>query len=266
MSWVALYIKELRLTGTKFLFNLLFLLMVAILFFILIERYSPFFITLTIPLVIVHLFYMFFAMLDSLRQEWKQKTSVFWLNIPKSGWQLLTAKFLAASTQLFVSLTITFWIIHFLLKRSINYFADPTMPNFLIEQFQSFWWILFVVIFIASLQSGMVATFIYMVAKSLRKWGWLLGVGIVAVGSWIWFKFQETALYQGLTEWGVILKEEVLLEKMLFHFNSLNEDPTMNMELGNNAVLYMGTAVMDILLVVIVLFISAWLLDHKVEA
>ncbi len=266
MSWLALYIKELRLGKTKFLLNMIFLLMVAVLFYVLIERYNPFFIALTIPLIILHFFYMFFAMLDALRQEWKHNTAVFWMNIPKSGWQLLTAKYVAVMTQLFVSLSLTFIIIYILLKRSAVHFTDPIIPNFLIEQYQAYGWILFVGVFIASLQTGVVSTFIYMVAKSVRKWGWLLGTGIMVASSWIWFKFQETAIYRGLTEWGVVLEEETLMNSFFVHFDSIAGEPTMDMDVTNDAILYVGTAVVDLLLVVGVLYVCAWLLDKKVEA
>lgn len=266
MSWMTLYFKELRLTRTKFLLNMIFLIMVAALFYFLIERYSPFFVTLTIPLIIVHLFYMFFAMFDSLRQEWKQKTTVFWLNIPSSGWQLLTAKFVAAMTQLFASLLTTFMIVYLLLKRSSGMFADTQIPEFLIEQYESFWWILFVGIFMASLQSGVVATFIYMMGKSVRKIGWLLGIGISIASSWLWFRFTETAIYKGLTEWGVILHEKELMDSFNFHFDANIGDPNFDMGVANDVILYAGTTIADLLLVVLVLFICAWLLDHKVEA
>lgn len=266
MSWLALYIKELRLTKTKFLLNMVFLVMVGVLFYVLIERYNPFFIMLTVPLIILHLFYMFFAMLDSLRQEWKQNTAVFWMNIPKSGWQLLTAKYVAAMTHLFISLTLTFLIIYVLLYRSAPQFADPTIANFIIEQFQSFGWILFIAIFFASLQTGVVSTFIFMVAKSVRKWGWLLGTGIMVGGSWLWFRFQETAVYRVITEWGVVLKDETIMNSFFVQFDEVAGDPAIDMEMTNAIILYAGTAVVDLLLVVGVLYICAWLLDKKVEA
>jgi hypothetical protein len=266
MSWLTLYLKELRLTRTKFIFNIAFLIMVAVLFLVIMERYSPFIILLTVPLILVHLFYMFFAMLDSLQQEWKQKTTVFWLNIPTSGWQLLTAKFVAAMTQLFASLLTTFVIIYLLLNRSSSSFPDPTVANFLIEQYESYWWLLFFAIFIASLQSGMIATFIYIMAKSVRKLGWLLGVAISVGGSWLWFQFQETAIYRGLTEWGVILREAHLMESFHVAFDSFGGEPMVDMGVTNEAILYLGTSIIDLLLVIVVLLISAWLLDHKVEA
>jgi hypothetical protein len=266
MSWLALYCKELRLTRTKFLFNIVFLMMVAVLFFFLIDRYSAFFITLTVPLILVHLFYMFFAMLDSLRQEWKHKTSVFWLNIPTSGWKLLSAKFAAAMTQLLVSLLATFLIIYYLLKHSATIFSDPTVPYLLIEQYEQFWWIFFIGIFIASLQSGVVATFIYMMAKSVRKFGWLLGIVISFASGWLWVKFQQTFIYKSLTEWGVVLHEAELMESFYFHFDSLGSEPSLDMEIANDVILYVGTSIVDLILVVVVLYISAWLLDHKVEA
>ncbi|MCT8137940.1 hypothetical protein H1D32_09345 [Anaerobacillus sp. CMMVII] len=214
MSWLALYMKELRLTRTSFLINMMSLVVVGGLLFYLIERHSPFFVTLTVLLIVAHFFYMFFAMLSSLRQEWKQKTTVFWLNIPVRGWQLLSAKFAAAMTQLFISLVTTFLITYFLLKNSSEYFPDPMVSNFLIRQMEAYWWVLFLGIFIASLQSGVVATFIYMMAKSVRKFGWLLGIAISMVGSWLWVRFQDTAIYRGVTEWGVIMRETEFMESL----------------------------------------------------
>ncbi|OIJ11172.1 hypothetical protein BKP37_16060 [Anaerobacillus alkalilacustris] len=266
MSWLTLYKKEIRLTKTKFLLNIIFLLMVAVLFYVLIERYSPMFIMLTIPLIIVHLFYLFFAMIDSLRLEWKQKTSFFWLNIPRNGWELLSAKFLAATTQLFVSLLTTFMIIYFLLKQSSGKFSDPTIPQFLFEQYQSFWWILFFGIFVGSLQFGAVSTFIFMMSKSIRKWGWLIGVAITLGAGWLWSRFQETVIYKGITEWGVILNTDTIMNSFIIHIDEIGGDPTLDMEAATEAVLYIGTTVVDIVVVVAVLFISSWLLDNKVEA
>ncbi len=267
MSWLSLYRKELRLTKTKFLINIGFLSALAILLYILMERYSPFLITLLVPVVLAHLFYMFFAMIDTLRQEWKQKTTVFWLNIPKSGWMLLTAKFVAAATQLLVSLSLTMVILYaFLQQQRKNLLIDPAVMNFITEQFQTYWWILFFGILIASLQGGAIATFIYMTAKSVRKLGWLLGIGIVVAAGWLWLKFQGTAMYQAITEWGVIMSGKTLMESLSFHFDSLSNDPDIQMAVTNNVVLYAGTAVVDLLIVIIVLAISSWLLDQKVEA
>ncbi|RXI97842.1 hypothetical protein DS745_15895 [Anaerobacillus alkaliphilus] len=266
MSWLMLYRKELRLTRTKFMINIGFLLALVAILWVLIERYNPAFIALIVPVVLVHLFYLFFAMLDSLRQEWKQKTTVFWLNIPTSGWQLLTAKFVAATTQLVVSLSLTLLFLYILLQRSINHFIDSTIANFILEQYQSYWWILFFGILIASLQAGGVVTFIYMMAKSIRRWGWLVGIAIVIAGSWLWVKFQETVVYRSVTEWGALLSEKNIMETLSFHFDSFKNDPNIHMEVTNNAVLYVGTAVVDVLIVVIILYASAWLLDHKVEA
>lgn len=263
MSWWSLYIKELRLTKTKFLLNMIFLVMVGILFYVLIERYNPLFLTLTIPLIILHLFYMFFAMIDTLRLEWKQRTSVFWLNIPKSGWYLLTAKFVATATQLFASLIGTSLIIYILLYRSTILMVDPEIPNFLLDQFQSFWWIFFFAIIIGSMQLGAISTFIYMMTKSIRKWGWLLGLFIAIGAAWLWGKFQETIIYKGITEWGAILNEQTLLESFLV---DINGQPTVDTTTVGEAAIYVGSSVVDIIVVIFILFVSAWLLDNKVEA
>lgn len=267
MSWWSLYVKELRLTKHKFLINVGGLFIVAIILFVLGERYNPLFLIPIIPiLIIVHFFYLFFAMLDSLRQEWKQKTSIFWLNIPSSGFQLLTAKFVAAMSQLFISLSTTFIIVYLLLLRSVDNVPDPAIPAFIVEQFQSFWWVLFFVVFIGALQLGTFSTFIYMMAKSIRKWGWLLGIVIVAVANWLWSTVQETAVYKAVTEWGAILSEEELINSFIVHFDSMNDTPTVDIETMNEVVLYFGSTLVNLLVIVAILYTSAWLLDHKVEA
>lgn len=266
MSWLALYKKELSLTKTKFLLNIAFLFLISLLLLLLMDKYNPYFMMIMLPVIALHLFYLFFAMLDSLRQEWKQRTSVFWLNIPSNGWSLLTAKYVAASTQLFFSLALAFVIVYMLMNRSLFHLSDPAIIHFLIEQLQSYWWILFLGIFIASLQAGAVATFIYMVSKSVRKLGWLLGIAISVAGGWAWVKFTDTAIYRGLTEWGVILREDEIANSLMFHFDSLTEDPTLHTETINNVVLYIGTSVIDLLVVLFILYVSAWLLDNKVEA
>lgn len=267
MSWWSLYVKELRLTKTNFLINIGGLFIVGIILLVLVGRYNPLFLLPIIPLIIiVHLVYMFFAMLISLRQEWKQKTSNFWLNIPSSGWQLLTAKFVAAMSQLFISLSVTFVIVYLLLQRSIGNVPDPTIPTFIVEQFQSFWWLLFFAVFIGALQLGAFSTFIYMMAKSIRKWGWLLGIVIVAVANWLWSNFQGTAVYKTVTEWGVILSEEELMNSFFVHFDSVNTDPNVDFETVNEVILYFGSAFVNLLVIAAIIYASAWLLDHKVEA
>lgn len=267
MSWWSLYVKELRLTKHKFLINIGGLFIVAIILLVLGERYNPLFLIPIIPiLIVVHFLYLFFAMLDSLRQEWKQKTSIFWLNIPSSGFQLLTAKFVAAMSQLFISLSGTFVIVYFLLKRSVGNVADPTIPAFIVEQFQSFWWVLFFVVLIGALQLGAFSTFIYMMAKSIRKWGWLLGIVIVAVANWLWSSFQETAIYKAVTEWGAILSEKELINAFFVEFDLMNGSPTMDIETMNEVVLYFGSTLVNLLVIIAILYASAWLLDHKVEA
>lgn len=264
MSWLALYTKELRQTKTRFLINIGFLIILGILFYVLTERYNAFFIMLTVPLILVHFAYMFVAMFDSLWQEWKQNTAVFWLNIPQSGWGLITAKFSAAMTQLFVSLSLTFVILYILLQRTIFHFPNTEVPTFILEQFHSFWWVLFIGLFIASLQTGIVATFIFLMTKSIRKWGWLLGIGIVFISSWLWIKFQETVVYRAITEWGVVLNEETFMNSFFVHFDG--DETMMDVDVTTDAILYAGTAVVDILVVVVVLGICGWLIDKKVEA
>lgn len=267
MSWWSLYLKELRLTRTNFLINIGVLFIVAILSFVLVERYNPLFLIPIISLIIVaHFFYLFFAMLDSLRQEWKQKTSIFWLNIPSSGWQLLTAKFVAAMSQLFISLSVTFVIVYLLLQRSIVNVSDSTIPVLIVENFQSLWWMPFFGVFIGALNLGAFSTFIYMMAKSIRKWGWLLGIIIVVFANWLWSNFQETAIYKAATEWGSILSEKELVNSLFVQFDSMNDAPTVGIETTNQAVIYFGSTLVNLLVVVAILYVSAWLLDHKVES
>lgn len=46
----------------------------------------------------------------------------------------------------------------------------------------------------------------------------------------------------------------------------MNDTPTVDIETMNEVVLYFGSTLVNLLVIVAILYASAWLLDHKVEA
>lgn len=265
MSWLNLYVKDLRLTKISFFINMLGILMFSLLTIFLMERYSPIFLMIGIPLLFFHVFYLFFMMYTSLRKEWNSGTAHLWLNIPRSGGQLLSAKFLAASTYLVISLGAAFLIVYLLLRRGLPLFDNQEIStDIILELFQTNWWVFFLGIIISAMNLGAALTFIYIMSKSIQKWGWLLAIAILSAASWVLYKVEQTKIYQTLTEWGVVFKTDIL-ESILIESGGMTTNTSLEVETVNET-LYLGSTIIEFLSIIVLLYLSAWLLDHKVNA
>lgn len=194
-------------------------------------------------------------MYASLRKEWVLGSAHFWLNIPTKGWKLLSAKFLAASSYMLVSLGFTFLIIYLFLQRSMVLFTEPN--QLAIQLFQSSWWVLFFGIFIGAMRLGAAITFIYVMSKSIQKWGWFLAVTILSASSWIWFKMQQTAVYQTLTHWGVVMSSDDIIGSVFVESNG-----TITVEAMEDFI-YLGATVVELIIIIVLIYISSWILDNK---
>lgn len=170
MSWTALFKKDLRFMRFPFLITVLVTALIGIIVYYYAQRTGNEGLLLVGGILIAfHIFYLVATMLQSLSQEWKGHTAHLWLTIPKSGWSLITAKFMAETIMMIISLSLTTFIFYI-----ISVFGYNTLSAEVITALNIFWqygWVMYGFIIILAMQLGAVATFIFFMHKSIRRLG-----------------------------------------------------------------------------------------------
>lgn len=196
-------------------------------------------------LVVAHILYLPVYVGVSLRQE--QQTMHLWLHNPASGVYLLGAKWLAGFIALCCSLFIAC-----LITLYAGYLHDPkplkqtifTTNDVLIIGVATVMHVILISSFLATLVIFFMVINLVLKTK-LGKLRWLLFGMVILFGPRLWSRFEGTNIYAFLTKWGPISLPDSL------QFAS--------------EVIYIGTYLFYILLSVILFYISAWLVDKKVE-
>lgn len=255
MTFWALIYKELRMGQVRIAIHIAFLLLMAGLLFYLIEYQSVGYLILAFMLIIAHFFYMFFVLLFSMHKEWSGGTAPFWLNTPLSGWSLIGAKYVSAFIQFLISLTITYVMTYVLIQRAVQNAWNLEISGALRLSF------LFIVLVSASL--GAIAVFIYTMHRSIRTWGWLLALVLLVIFSLVWEKFTQTRFHKTLVEWGALVTIDQN-HPYTISFRSLNGQMG-TVEIQMETLVYMGHIVENVLFILILLGISSWLFNRKVE-
>lgn len=201
-------------------------------------------------IMIFHLFYLPIYMFVSLQKESKQLH--LWLHNPQSGRSLLAAKLLNALLAFIVSFTVSLIFFYYTAQKIIVFNLNP-QAIFLILTF--IWYSIYMTLWIIFLWV------LYRVIKNkIGKFSWLIMIIIIFAGSWFMDKIKGSEFYYSLSKWG-----KIDIDFSSFYFNRSPSSSGLGIEIEQIPFISIGSIVYYLLLMLILFFISSWLLDKKVE-
>ncbi|MEG6615888.1 hypothetical protein V6C27_05530 [Peptococcaceae bacterium 1198_IL3148] len=258
-AWLNLIKKEFRMTRASLLVTLGALIIIGLWLMYLSQKHS---VAVILAPVVLSLWVAAFLpagfMLYSVDQELKH-TPNLWLHCPQPAWMLISAK-------LIVSIMATALLL--LIEAAFIYWALFSIDNLTpagVDKQTAFMFITEVGAYVAL---GVIAISIYMsswatliaVATAtarniLGRLKWLAGIAVFIIATWGMAKFQESILFQMLTEWGAFT----------IPIRTLGQLMPAEAHLFNGVPIYTGQIVFAVVVTIAVYALSAWLLDNKVE-
>lgn len=265
-AWLMVFRKDLRMSRLS-LVAFIGLIVVSLLFISLSYTYQSglefalaFLTILTGPLML----YFPIHLLLSLRHEW-QRSAPVWLHTPISGLNLLLSKMLVGLIYFLASLLVMVifgaWLVNIGLHRW-GTFQNATLTTSLHSALPNLWIILVLGLL------GMVAVSLYMgvwaalisvgmqsVKNRLRRFSLLVGVLIILIPTWGFAQLYRIPLFQNLLHLGQV--------QIPIHYqNTVNQAPKAEVV---HVTLYASEMVFYVIVVAVVVYLSGWLLDKKVE-
>jgi hypothetical protein len=264
-AWLSLFKKEFRNGLPALLFSLISLavLLVLALFFGWRGGHVKDMILITsLVLIFPHVFYLTFYMIVSLQRE--KKKLHLWLHSPMPGYQLLLAKFLNGLVAMSITLFLTGMICLITFATYNNYpFWDGKLPIDIMPFIYKVGAFATLHIYLFAIDFAIWFMFFWVFYRMLIR---RLGVAISVILTIILFvlvsylltKFESTALYDMLTQWG-----RISLTPLFPTFDYLTAGGIRN--ITSHAYIYFGTYFFEAVIAIILFLVSSWILDRKVE-
>lgn len=243
-TWSALFKKDFRLTRTVFFIGLVinFLILFLTLF---VDVNTGDNLYLFIPLVIAivfHVLYLPILLFISLKSEANQLH--LWLHNPQSAAALLLSKVLNGIVMMVISLVVLYAMAGSLINSRFSlieaYWTDTWMAGLLI----------FPHILVISITIGIWVILLWSLYHALKyrigRWTWLVLLGAVILPSLISDLIDSTKIYKQLTQWGSL--------EMNFPTFSIDPIPA-----------YAGEYLYHFIVLIGLFYLSAWIIDRKVE-
>ncbi|MBD0380920.1 hypothetical protein [Paenibacillus sedimenti] len=243
-AWVALLKKDFKLTRTVFFVGLVINLLFALLTLSMGMK-TDHTLLIFLPLVVAgvcHVFYVPIMIFISLKTEANQLH--IWLHNPGPASALLISKLVNGLMMTVISLLMVYVMSGLLIIPKFN----------LIETYWTDAWtsglVIFLHIILISIIIGVWVLFLWSLYQSLKfaigRWSWLVVIGAVIIPSWISALFESTKLYSLVTKWGSIT----------YDFPSFSINPIQT---------YAGEYLYTFIFIIGLFFLSAWIVDSKVE-
>jgi hypothetical protein len=245
-AWIASFKKDFRLLRTVFFGGLVINVLIIMLMFYLgmkAENALLMFIPL-VAAVVFHVFYVPIVMLISLRTEANQ-LHIF-LHNPQPASTLLLSKLtnglIMAATSLLM-LAVMSGLLLMVPKFSLVEadWLDAWMSGLSI----------FPHIILISIMAGVLVMFFWAFHQFLKykigRWSLLVVIGTVIGSGWI-VALSSTKLYMLLTQWGTM--------EIHFNFSTFTLEPIQ---------VYTGDYFVNFIIIIGIFFLSAWIIDNKVE-
>lgn len=243
-AWSALFKKDFQLTRTVFFIGLVmnFLVLLLTLY---VDMSTGDNLYLFIPLlaaIVLHIFYLPVILLISLRTE-ADKLHL-WLHSQRSAATLLLSKVLNGMVMMAVSLIILYLMAGLLITSRFHlieaYWTDTLKAALLI----------FPHLFIISMMISAFVILLWSIHHALKyrigHWTWLALLGAVILPSWVGALIDSSKPYKLLTQW-------VDLE---MNFPTFSIDPIPA---------YAGEYLYHFIVIIGLFYLSAWVIDRKVE-
>jgi hypothetical protein len=243
-AWGALFRKDFRLTRIVFFIGLVInFLFLFLSMFVGANIGDSLYLFIPLAVAIVfHVLYLPTILFISLRTEANQLH--LWLQNPQSAAALLLSKVLNGLIMMVVSLVVLYSMAGSLI---ISRFR-------LIEAHWTDTWTAGVLIFLHILMLSMLISVWVILLWSLYhalkyrigRWTWLALLGAVILPSWIGGLFDSSSLYKLLTQWG----------NLEMNFPTFQVDPIPA---------YAGEYLYHFIIIIGLFYLSAWIIDRKVE-
>ncbi|MCU6790744.1 hypothetical protein OB236_01270 [Paenibacillus sp. WQ 127069] len=256
--WWSLFKKELafgtRWSGPIWIYLSVVLILGGLSVFFSYRFQSGLFSNLWLFIMYLHFFAPAAYMLISLRKE--RKLDPFWLQLPLPGWKLLAAKYAAALVEfisgLLVSTAFFLWV-QAVEKSGVVWLSGEenrieinVEAQKILVVFNSFNISLVMEFISISFALAITLVLLYLTASALRnrfgRWNWPLAVLFLLAISTLEYFFEQTAVYRYLFHWG-----NPAVDGAGSLFNSFGEQLWVWLNMA------------------VCLYLSAWLLDRKVE-
>lgn len=219
-------------------------------------------------LMFFHSFYLLFYLLVSL---WAEKSNTpIWMQSPQSGVLLLSAKFAAGFVLMLASLVLNlvfwFWIVNLDFQTGLyqggEYFQSLLTIEGLIRQHWFLSFIVFVQRALCMVALGALIYFLIDLLKYVIKgWSWIVGPVLFFVGIFVVVWFSHTELFAFVFHWGELNLSDL---SVLPSSGPVHGPPVVQI-FRSLFPIYAGDIVFKFLFAMACFFVSAWLLDRKVE-
>lgn len=243
-SWTGLLKKDFRLTRTVFFAGVVINILIFMLaMFVDTKSAEPLF--MFIPLVtavLLHVFYFPIVLFISLKTEGNQLH--LWLHNPQSAATLLCSKALNVMLKMTASLVVLYGMLAVLLPSKFSliedYWTDISVTAPLV----------FLHIILISVYLGVWVMFFWTLYHYFKirfgRWSWPAVIVTVILCSLITASVESTKLYMLLTQWGGM--------ELSFSTDSIEAIQ-----------LYAGEYLYHLIVSIGLLYLSAWIIDNKVE-
>ncbi|KQX68206.1 hypothetical protein [Paenibacillus sp. Root444D2] len=243
-AWVALFKKDFKLTRTVFFVGLVINLLIVMLTLYTGMKADHTLLSFlpVIIAVVFHVLYVPIIIFISLKTEANQLH--LWLQNPGPASTLLISKLVNGLVMIVISLLMLYVMTGLLIVPKFN----------LIEAYWTDTWVSGILIFfhiiMISIIIGVWVFFVWSLYHFLKfaigRWSWLVIIGAVIIPIWITTLFESTKLYSFLIKWGSIT----------YDFPSFSMQPIQT---------YAGEYLYNFIIIIGLFFLSAWIVDNKVE-
>lgn len=243
-QWSALFMKDFKLSRTVFFIGLVMDVLVAILTLYM-ERVADDSLLMFVPLAIagaIHVVYVPLIVFIGLKSEGNHLH--LWLNNPQPAFKLLLSKIANGLMMIVISLALLYALSRLLIAPEFSliepYWTDAWRVGLFI--FPHIIWISI------ELSVGvMILWAIYQYLKlRIGRWSWTVVAGMAILAGGIEALLKSSSLYQHIVEWGGIT----------YKFPTILSDPIRT---------YAGEYIFDLILIIGLFILTAWLVDNKVE-
>ncbi|WP_067935936.1 hypothetical protein [Alicyclobacillus kakegawensis] len=262
-SWLTILRKDLRLSRNNDLVSLIGIVVIeSLLLYLAYRTHDGGATALTLSLLLLHAFFLPIYVYMSLAREWR-KTSPLWLHLPQPGWALLASKFASGLIQMLISFCVTglgtVWIVavddaHL---RALARITDAQIFYFDLQLACLLTAAVFALAIYMAIWAALVSLVMQATRHQLGRWRWLVGLGIVGLGTWGVGALEHSRPYHWLSDWGRWPITLTVPDRWtwpghgphtlsLYHF-------------------YAGDLLWSLVLLAVVYAVCAWLLDKKVE-
>lgn len=242
-QWSALFIKDFKLTRSVFFIGIVMNVLLAMLALYM-ERETDNSLLMFVPLAIaaaIHVIYAPLIVFVGLKSEGSLH---LWLSNPQPAIKLLLSKVANCLLMVVISLVSLYGFSRLLIVPKFS-LIEPYWT----DTWKLGWFILPHVIWISIELSVwvMVLWALYQYLKlKIGRWSWATVAGAAILSAWLNALIKSSTLYRHVMDWGGIT----------YKFPTILSDPIQT---------YAGGYVYDLMIIVGLFIITAWLVDNKVE-